>query len=131
ERLGTLERDGELSLLLPGGARRAQLTVVVESLGRINYGPRIGEGKGIMRGVRINGRRYLHGWSHRALPIDAAPRAEAPTAGAHSEHLVDGVARATIEVDDPADAWLAFPGGTKGMVWLNGFLLGRYWSVGP
>ena len=26
---------------------------------------------------------------------------------------------------------IAFPGGGKGMVWLNGFLLGRYWSVGP
>lgn len=39
--------------------------------------------------------------------------------------------RATIEVETPADAWLAFPGGTKGMVWLNGFLLGRYWRVGP
>src|SRR5690606_7442462 len=61
ERVGTLERDGQLSLALPGGARRATLTVVVESLGRINYGPRTGEGKGIMHGVRINGRRYVHG----------------------------------------------------------------------
>lgn len=129
ERIGTLERDGRLSLPLPGGARRAQLTIVVESLGRINYGPRIGEGKGIMRGVRVDGRRYVHGWTHRALPIDAAPTAEA--LAEEDGACVDGVARATIEVDVPADAWLAFPGGTKGMVWLNGFLLGRYWSIGP
>lgn len=131
ERVGTLERDGELSLTLPGGARQAQLTIVVESLGRINYGPHTGEGKGIMRGVRVNGRRYVHGWTHRALPVDAAPRADAPAKRAAAGGPVDGVARATVEVETPADAWLAFPGGAKGMVWLNGFLLGRYWKVGP
>ena len=143
ERIGTLERDGQLSLPLAGGVRVADLTLVVESLGRINYGPRTGEGKGLMRGVRINDRRYVHGWTHRALPRDAAPSA---TAGATTDAMgsadvtakgvagdgrVDGVARATIEVETPADAWLAFPGGTKGMVWLNSFLLGRYWRVGP
>jgi len=131
ERVGTLERDGKLSLTLPGGARQAQLTIVVESLGRINYGPHTGEGKGIMRGVRVNGRRYVHGWTHRALPLDAAPPADAPAKGAAAGAFVDGVARATVEVEAPADAWLAFPGGAKGMVWLNGFLLGRYWKVGP
>lgn len=123
ERIGTMERDGLRELTIPGDARQAQLTIAVESLGRINYGPLTGEGKGIMRGVRINGRRYVHGWTHRALPL-AAPVAT----GAAS---TDGVARASIEVEMPADAWLAFPGGTKGMVWLNGFLLGRYWKVGP
>ncbi|WP_426187456.1 beta-galactosidase [Microbacterium sp. TWP3-1-2b2] len=129
ERIGTLERDGQLSLPLPGGARKAQLTIVVESLGRINYGPHTGEGKGIMRGVRVNGRRYVHGWTHRAVPLDAAPAPDATVAAGSRE--ADGVARAMIEVDSPADAWLAFPGGSKGMAWLNGFLLGRYWKVGP
>ncbi|MDP3952791.1 beta-galactosidase family protein [Microbacterium sp.] len=128
ERVGTLERDGQLSLPLPGGARKTQLTIVVESLGRINYGPHTGEGKGIMRGVRINGRRYVHGWTHRALPLDAAPADDVTIAAGSSS--TDGVARATLEVETPADAWLAFPGGAKGMVWLNGFLLGRYWKIG-
>jgi beta-galactosidase len=143
ERVGTLERDGRLSLALPGRARTANLTLVVESLGRINYGPRTGEGKGLMHGVRINGRRYVHGWTHRALPRDSAPSADAQaatdaraSADETTKHAIgdgraDGVARATVEVGIPADAWLAFPGGIKGMVWLNGLLLGRYWEVGP
>lgn len=129
ERVGTLERDGQQSLTLPEGASEARLTIVVESLGRINYGTRIGEGKGIMSGVRIDGRRHVHGWSHRALPIDAAPAVQTPAEAGGGPR--DGVARATIELDAPADAWLAFPGGAKGMVWLNGFLIGRYWNVGP
>lgn len=125
--LGVLERDGQTSLALPveGGAGR--LTLVVESLGRINYGPYTGEGKGIMRGVMI-GRRLVNGWTHRLVPQ------EAPTAAPgldRSAQASDGVAVASFDIAEPLDAWLAFPGGSKGMVWLNGFLLGRYWKVGP
>ncbi len=124
ERLGTLERDGSTSLALPSAGGAGRVTILVESLGRINYGPYTGEGKGIMHGVMI-GRRLVHGWTHRIVPQDVPDAAPgAPSSG-------DGVAVATVDVVEPLDAWLAFPGGVKGMVWLNGFLLGRYWSVGP
>ncbi|WP_217178644.1 beta-galactosidase family protein [Streptomyces sp. AC495_CC817] len=123
ERLGILDRDGETSLALPADGGRGLLTILVESLGRINYGPLTGEGKGIMRAVRI-GRRLVNGWTHRIVGQDR-PDAALGETGA------DGVAVAELEIAEPLDAWLAFPGGTKGMVWLNGFLLGRYWSVGP
>ncbi|PVE96645.1 beta-galactosidase family protein [Microbacterium sp. TPD7012] len=123
ERIGLLERDGATSMVLPGSARTGLLTIVVESLGRINYGPYTGEGKGIMRGVMI-GRRFVNAWTHRVVPQDA-PDAESAF-GAR-----DGLAVAHIDVDEALDAWLAFPGGGKGMVWLNDFLLGRYWKVGP
>lgn len=122
-RLGTLERDGDTALTLPEAGGAGLLTIVVESLGRINYGPFTGEGKGIMHGVLI-GRRFAHGWTHRVVPQDA------PDAVV-GEPSSDGVAVATLDVAEPLDAWLAFPGGAKGMVWLNGFLLGRYWKVGP
>ena len=127
ERIGVMEHDGEHAVTVPGGARRGVLSLMVESLGRINYGPLTGERKGILGGVRVNGRRLVHGWTHRALPLDAPtarPAADAPVP-------TDGVARATVSIETPADSWLAFPGGEKGMVWLNGFLLGRYWSRGP
>ncbi|WP_082531490.1 glycoside hydrolase family 35 protein [Microbacterium sp. Root1433D1] len=125
--LGVLERDGETSLALPVDGGAGRLTLVVESLGRINYGPYTGEGKGIMRGVMI-GRRLVNGWTHRLVPQ------EAPTAAPgldRSAEASDGVAVAFFDIAEPLDAWLAFPGGSKGMVWLNGFLLGRYWKVGP
>ncbi|WP_435749003.1 glycoside hydrolase family 35 protein [Microbacterium sp. PMB16] len=128
QRLGVLDRDGETSVALPGTGQDAQLTIVVESLGRINYGPYLGEGKGIMRGVMI-GRRLVNGWTHRVIPQEV-PVADA---GASDKDAAgsDGLAVAEFDVAEPLDAWLAFPGGTKGLVWLNGFLLGRYWKVGP
>ena len=124
-RLGVLERDGETSLPLPREGGVGRLVIVVESLGRINYGPYTGEGKGIMRGVMI-GRRLVNGWTHRLIPHDA-PAATSPSA----DPAADGVAVALFDIAEPLDAWLAFPDGSKGMVWLNGFLLGRYWKIGP
>lgn len=122
QRVATLERDGETGTVITGPARRALITIVVENLGRINYGPRLGEPKGIVGGVLI-GRRYAHGWTHRVLPLDGSVPLGEPGA--------DGYAVAELCVTEPADAWLAFPGGAKGLVWVNGFLIGRYWSVGP
>ncbi|MBP1326287.1 beta-galactosidase [Leucobacter exalbidus] len=122
--LGVLERDGALSLELPESADAARLTILVESLGRINYGALTGEGKGIMHAVRI-GRRIVHGFTHRVLGD------EAPVAIAAAEATASGAATATLTVAEPLDAWLAFPGGVKGSVWLNGFMLGRYWEIGP
>ncbi|MGW9159218.1 glycoside hydrolase family 35 protein [Microbacterium sp. NPDC055665] len=136
-RLGVLERDGETSLALPAAGGAGRLVIVVESLGRINYGPYTGEGKGIMRGVMI-GRRLVNGWTHRLVPQDAPDSAAWMDAGVRGgfatvagTEVSDGVAAASFDISEPLDAWLAFPGGSKGMVWLNGFLLGRYWKVGP
>jgi beta-galactosidase len=39
--------------------------------------------------------------------------------------------RATFTVDTPLDTFLALPGWTKGVAWVNGFNLGRYWKTGP
>lgn len=121
ERVALLERDRTVSTMLRGPARRAEITIVVEALGRINYGYRLGEHKGIT-GVRLE-RRLVHGWSHTLLPETVWEAPEAPGA--------DGVAVAEVHVTEVADAWIALPGGGAGWVWLNGFLLGRYDRVGP
>ncbi|MEW1845374.1 beta galactosidase jelly roll domain-containing protein [Nonomuraea angiospora] len=42
-----------------------------------------------------------------------------------------GFAVAVVDVETPADTFLALPGSRRGLVWVNGFLLGRYWDIGP
>lgn len=125
QRVATLARDGETSAPLAGHARHTKITLVVENVGRINYGALLGEHKGILGGVLV-GRRYIHGWTHRIMPLEAwTPTRPVAPAGS------DGFVGAGIEVAAPADAWLALPGTGRALVWLNGFLLGRTWSVGP
>nr|WP_237110981.1 beta galactosidase jelly roll domain-containing protein [Nonomuraea sp. MG754425] len=36
-----------------------------------------------------------------------------------------------MRVEEPADTFLALPGSGRGLVWVNGFLLGRHWDIGP
>ncbi len=118
-----------------GTAGERDLVVVVENQGRVNFSEGLGERKGLT-GVRL-GRRYVMGWESAAVPLDrdgltdelvwGEPGAADAPAGASGPVF----ARAELEVDAPADAFLALPGWGKGMVWLNGCMLGRYWEVGP
>ncbi|MFJ8841539.1 beta-galactosidase family protein [Streptomyces cyaneofuscatus] len=109
----------------------------VESLGRVNYGPRLGEPKGITGGV-LHERQYLHGVRARGLRLDAFEEAGAvagvpfgPVPGVPGG---TGLFRGTFTVegtDGVGHAGLRLPGWTRGFVWVNGSCLGRYWSAGP
>ncbi|MET7639094.1 beta-galactosidase family protein [Streptomyces sp. NPDC005438] len=129
--LAVLERDGRTSVPLRVPEAGAELTLLVEAMGRINYGPPLGERKGIVDGV-LHGRQYLFGWEQHALPLSdltALPWERAGEGGGD----VEGPAfhRGTLTVERPADTYLALPGWGKGCVWVNGFPLGRYWNRGP
>ncbi len=108
----------------PEGAR---LDLLVENMGRVNFGPDLLDRKGILGGVTFAD-QYLFGWEAFPLPLDdlsalvfhPLPAASYPA-----------FFRAYFEVYEPADTFLALPGWTKGVVWLNGFNLGRYWDRGP
>ncbi|WP_210576031.1 beta-galactosidase family protein [Streptomyces sp. GESEQ-4] len=129
ERAGVLtEGDEQLKEPVAGHAR---VELWVESLGRVNYGPRSGEPKGITGGI-LHERQFLHGVRARALRLDAFDAGvdgvpfELPSgAGA------PGLYRGTVTVRGAGDACLELPGWTRGFVWINGFNLGRYWSAGP
>lgn len=139
---GILDRETG-TLPLDGTGRAVRLELLVENQGRVNYGPLLGQGKGILGGVRID-RRRVHRWTMRPLPLDewtagdldrvtAAPElsATAPTADPGVPGRRAGFATAAFTADGAADTFLALPGFRKGFVWINGFLLGRYWNTGP
>ncbi|MFE4649020.1 beta-galactosidase [Streptomyces sp. NPDC056707] len=113
----------------------ASVELWVESLGRVNYGPRLGEPKGITGGV-LHERQYLHGVRARALRL-ASFEEPGAVAGVPFGDVVEGrtgLYRGSFELTEPgrADhAGLELPGWTRGFVWVNGFCLGRYWSAGP
>jgi beta-galactosidase len=119
------------SLAVAGEGRPVRLDLLVENQGRVNYGPLLGQGKGILGGVRID-RKLVHAWRVYGLPLDEwtardverAPGVAAPSGTA-------GFATAELELTGPADTFLALPGFAKGFAWVNGTMLGRYWEVGP
>jgi beta-galactosidase len=102
----------------------------VESLGRVNYGPRTGEAKGITGGL-LHERQYLHGVRARGLRLDALENVDGVAFRPVPEEGAPGLYRGTLTVRGAGDALLELPGWTRGFVWVNGFNLGRYWSAGP
>ncbi|MFJ7772883.1 glycoside hydrolase family 35 protein [Streptomyces sp. NPDC097107] len=130
--VAVLDRE-EASLTVTGTGSRVRLGLLVENQGRINYGPLLGQGKGILGGVRVD-RRLVHGWTVRPLPLDQwTPDETARAAGAAPSDGRAGFATATLSLspDEPADTFVALPGYGKGFLWVNGTLLGRYWEIGP
>lgn len=126
--VGTLDRNRPNdSVMVSIAGDSAQLDLLVDAGGRINYGPHLNDTKGIRGNVLLGGQQALFGWDITPLPLDDVDRIAVP-AGTSS---VAGLYRATVEIGDTGDAFIALPGWTKGLVWLNGFLLGRYWNIGP
>ncbi|MDY0812643.1 glycoside hydrolase family 35 protein [Kitasatospora purpeofusca] len=131
-RLATLERDVESDPpLIPVPGPEARLELLVESMGRVNYGAGIGDRKGVT-GV-LHTQQYLHGWTADPMPLaDGTPdRLPWDVAAASAGGSGPVFHRGTFEVEEPADGYVVLPGWTKGYVWVNGFLLGRYWDRGP
>lgn len=139
-RVGVVTGAG--AVRVTGQGRAVELTVVVENLGRVNYGPGLGEHKGLLGGVLVE-RRLVQGWTAEAVDLAAVTGRElealraAPVEAVDGAALVEGrdadagVVTAALELAAAHDTFLALPGFTKGFVWVNGFLLGRYWSIGP
>lgn len=130
ERVGTLQRDHhERALALPRA--RGELLVLVEDQGRVDYGPRIGEAKGIIGGATLHG-EPLTGWDVLPIDLDKVPSLR-PTAATTVDGPVAGpvLLRADVDFDAPADLFLDTGEWGKGMAWFNGFPLGRYWRRGP
>jgi beta-galactosidase len=104
-----------------------QLDILVENCGRINFGHMLHDRKGITHGVRLDW-QHLYDWTIFPLPLeDLASLRYQPIGAWGGPAFYSG----TFEVDQPADTFLRLPGWTKGVAYLNGFNLGRYWEIGP
>ncbi|MFC4555476.1 glycoside hydrolase family 35 protein [Georgenia faecalis] len=138
-------RDGDRALTLPGPGA-VVLDVLVEDLGRVNYGPRIGEHKGLVGPVVLDG-TPVTGWRTLPLPLEdwVAAAAQPGSTAAGSTAAASPPAAAAVVTPRPgpslttwdlpgmdaADLFLSTAGWGKGVVWFNGWNLGRFWSAGP
>lgn len=126
---GSLDRrlkQDSLSLTLPAG--RVRLDILVENLGRINFGPYLLQNKkGIVAPVTFAG-STVHGWWMYRLPM-LDPGAAHFRSGAVDTAPV--LRKGTFRLTAPADTYLDMREWGKGCVWVNGHNLGRYWRVGP
>lgn len=130
--LGTLDRaKDEQTIEIPASDPPAsRLEILVEGMGRINYGDRMIDRKGITDRVTL-GRMTLMNWEVFLLPMD---RPFLKTLSFSKTPVADrpGVFfRAEFRLETTGDTYLDMAAWRKGVVWVNGRNLGRYWDAGP
>ncbi len=126
--MGILYRgDERYSLDFPNLCGGDVIEILVEAMGHVNYGPRIRDPKGITGGVRIGG-QYLFDWETVSMPMDDPDLFDYEAGTAVSAPVL---LRGRFTAEEGMDCFVHTEGFVKGVVWVNGFNLGRYWSIGP
>jgi hypothetical protein len=131
--------------------RGDKVQLLVENLGRVDYwslqsgtfNALLQPHKGIVGDVTVGG-QVLENWDIFSLPLDPPPQWDTGQGQYTNQTKVElpntpvffsgrfMVSNGTdSRADMELDTFLAIPNGTKGVVWVNGFNLGRYWIIGP
>ncbi|KAI9525376.1 Beta-galactosidase [Dissostichus eleginoides] len=139
--VGIIERNKALTVNVTG-KHGSQVDILVENMGRINYGRDINDFKGLVSNLTL-GKDTLTGWTMYSLSIDEAvsqgllgetkPTVPSPPAALSLPTFYEGSFVIPGGIPDlPQDTYIKLPKWRKGQVWINGFNLGRYWpSRGP
>jgi len=140
EKVGELNRNTqtyEMEIDIPFNAT---LQILVENMGRINYGARIVENnKGIISPVIIDGKEITGEWNMYQLPMSSAPelnnmgRYASSNTTSKAEKLkgTPVVYEGTFTLNETGDTFIDMENWGKGIIFINGKNIGRYWKVGP
>ena len=151
--IGKIDRvKNEKSITLPAVRKGDRLVILVEAMGRINFGRAIKDFKGIPGDVKLetsvggHDLSYtLKGWERWGIPDDykVAVNALDSYAGKTADEYHPGFQqeikawgkrgyyRGYFNLKKVGDTFLNFETWGKGQVYVNGHAMGRIWSIGP
>lgn len=135
KRIATLSRmKGERQVQLPPVAEGAVLDILVEAMGRMNFGKGIYDWKGITEKVeRTIGAEteLLKNWTVYSIPVDYDFGKQKKYQTRSVQKDVPAYFKGTFTLDKVGDTFLDMRSWSKGLVWVNGHAIGRYWEIGP
>jgi beta-galactosidase len=143
--VGKIDRvKNEKSLLLPPVKKNAQIDILVEGMGRINFGRAIKDYKGIVGSVTLTAEMDNNEvtWTPRIWNNVMIPDSYENAVQALSYDKIDrenptdldtrrGYYRGYFNLKKVGDTFLNFETWGKGQVYVNGHAMGRIWSIGP
>lgn len=140
EKVGELNRNTKTYSMEIEIPFNSNLQILVENMGRINYGSEIVHNtKGIISPVKIAGMEIKGEWDMYQLPMTEAPEL-AKLKGdvfnnvpAEAEKLkgCPVVYEGTFKLENTGDTFIDMEAWGKGIIFINGINIGRYWKVGP
>lgn len=129
--VGKLDRrEGVATIDLPKTESKTPvLELLVEGMGRINFAQHLSDRKGITDRVTLNG-MTLMSWQSFGLPMADAWIAKLPSDFGTNDR--PGIfLKGEFSLKKPADTFFDTSELEKGVLWVNGHNLGRYWRIGP
>jgi beta-galactosidase len=129
--IGRLERRlNQSTIELPAAtSQHPVLDILVEGMGRINFGSHLIDRKGISEWVTLRGVTLME-WQVYCLPFENDFIRSIRFAPSDSV-AAPGIFRGIFKLENPGDTFLDMSRWKKGVVWVNGRNLGRYWNIGP
>ncbi|XP_076748475.1 beta-galactosidase-1-like protein 2 isoform X1 [Maylandia zebra] len=121
---------------LPDGKGERTLSFLVENCGRVNYGKALDEQrKGIVGDIVLNN-TPLRGFSISCFDMKPSFIKRLTNSGQwktdFKSHCIPGFFQARLCVDGPPkDTFVSLRSWGKGIIFVNGQNLGRYWFIGP
>ncbi len=127
-------RKGESEVVLPALRKGTRLDILVEAMGRVNFDKSIHDRKGITEKVELlSGEKplRLENWKVYDFPVD--PDFVAARKYRTVKKTVEGPAwwKASFQLEKVGDTFLDMGNWGKGLVWVNGHEIGRFWKIGP
>lgn len=140
--VGKIDRvKNEKSITLPAVPQGGELTIVVEGMGRINFGRAIKDYKGIIGNVTLSTKKdncdltiTPNEWTCQAIPDDYKTAVEAlarPQNRMKGLETKAGYYRGYFNLKKTGDTFINMEAFGKGQVYVNGHALGRFWQIGP
>ena len=140
EKVGVLNRNTRTYSMEIEVPFNATLQILVENMGRINYGSEIVHNtKGIISPVTIAGKEITGGWNMYSLPMKEVPDFARLGSNVYTNGTVQTsklkdcpvLYEGTFTLTETGDTFIDMENFGKGIVFVNGMNLGRYWQVGP
>ncbi|MCE1199607.1 MAG: hypothetical protein LWW85_11610, partial [Marinilabiliales bacterium] len=129
--IGKIDRSkGENSIDLPAAiSSDPLLEILVEGMGRVNFAEYLIDRKGITDRVTLNGMTLMN-WEIVNLPMEEGFLKNL-TFDEKQTTRPGLFFKGSFELDKTGDTYLDVSKWEKGIAWINGHNLGRYWSIGP
>ena len=133
--IATLDRrKGEFETVLPQLAKGTTLDILVEAMGRVNFDKSIHDRKGITEDVSLvlkDGKEEpLKNWKVYSFPVDYA-FAQSMNYQPAGAQTMPAYYKANFTLNKTGDTFLDMSSWGKGLVWVNGRAMGRFWEIGP
>ncbi len=129
--VGKVERDGgKWTIDLPkSDVKDPVLEIFVEGMGHINFAQFMIDRKGITERVTLNGMTMMN-WNIYKLPFDNRYLQSLKPAPINAERN-GAFFKGSFNLTHIADTYVDVSKYKKGVIWVNGHNLGRYWDIGP